>query len=188
MGPLVLPLAALAADLAPPLLRWLAGPAAEEVAQDVAGVVQAVAGTADPLEVASLIAGDQGKAVELKVALARIVADREAAERKTELELALARLADTEKARNHALLLAQAGSRLAWVPAVLTAALVLGFFFTLWALLSKGGSVTSEMRDTMLVLIGAQAAAFQSAVQYWIGTSRGAVEMRQGMQGQTGQK
>lgn len=178
------PLIALGAALAPEVIRFLAGERAGDVAQAVGRAVEVATGTRDPDQAGAVLAADPAKALDLKVALARIAADEAAAERQAELEALRAGLADVADARRHGAALAASGTRIAWVPAALTGALVAGFFFTLWALLTQGGVVTGELRETMLVLIGAQAAAFQSAIQYWLGTSRGAVEMRQGIQHQ----
>lgn len=180
------PLVSLGAQFAPALARWLGGERAGEVAAAVGEVVRHVTGTDDADRARALLVADPAKAMELQVALAGVAAQREAEERQAEQARLAALLGDVANARAQTIALTQAGSRLAWMPAVFSVALVAGFFAVLYALLGLGQDLPAGIRDVALVLIGVLGSEFKTATQYWLGTSRGAVEMRIGLQRQGG--
>lgn len=175
----IIPLLPMLAQLGVRVADWLGGDDAEAVAQQVSNVVTSVAGTTDPTAVAAVLQ-DPSRAAEITTGLARIAAEREKAREDAITARLAATLADTANARQQTVDLTRAGSRMAWMPAVITFVLlvtfgaVLGFvFFT-----------TIPEQNTRLVdqLIGGLYTLVTMSVSYWVGTSRGAVEMRRGLE------
>jgi hypothetical protein len=170
-----LPLAALlpiVASLAPGLVRYLAGDRAAEVAAQVSTAVGAVVGSDDPAEIAVAMQ-DPAKAADLRLELARIEQDHET----ERLRLVLA---DVAGARGQTVALAQAGSRIAWMPAIVTVVLLVLFAAVLWVVLH--GAIPADNQRLADQLIGGLYTLVTTAIAYWVGTSRGAVEMRQALQ------
>jgi hypothetical protein len=170
-----LPLAALlpiVASLAPGLVRYLAGDRAAEVASQVSTAVGAVVGSDDPAEIAVAMQ-DPAKAADLRLELARIEQDHET----ERLRLVLA---DVAGARGQAVALAQAGSRIAWMAPAVTAAVLALFGAALWVVLT--GHIPEANTRMADALLGGIYTLATTAVTYWLGTSRGAVEMRQALQ------
>lgn len=178
---MALPLLALlpvVAQLAPGLMRALAGDRAGDVTQQVATAVTAVVGSDDPEHVAAAIA-DPTRAAELRLELERIAAAERQAEVEAETQRIKAILGDVQSARAQTVALAQAGSRIAWMPALVTVALIGMFGAALgWVL---NGSIPEQNQRMADTLLGGLYTLATTAVAYWLGTSRGAVEMRQAM-------
>lgn len=182
----VLALIPLALQLLPTLGRWLGGDTGDAVGRAAAGAVQAITGADTPEAAEAALRADPVLRMQLTQRLAEIAAEREAAADRARLDELRAVLADVRDARGSTVALAQAGSRLAWVPAMLTAGLVVMFgagYFAL--LLGWAGNLIPAWRDVVLQLTGSVTTGFGMALTYWLGTSRGAVEMRQGMQRDT---
>jgi hypothetical protein len=177
----LLPLIPVLAPLIPRIAEWIGGDDAEDVARQVTGVVTAVAGSTDPAAVAAVIAAPE-RGPELALGLARIAAEREKAREDAATARITAALADTADARRQTMALSASGSRLAWMPAFLTVGAFLGFFVVLWLLFSMQRDFAPGVREVLLLLIGAMVARFGQSYDYWMGTSRGAVEMRQGIE------
>lgn len=80
-----------------------------------------------------------------------------------------AQIADIQDARRQTVELAQAGSAMAWAPAVLTGLVTVGFIGLTYALLFK------QVPDSnvAMVLFGALSAEFTRAMSYWLGSSAG---------------
>lgn len=176
-----LTLAPLLARWLPDIVGWLGGDDAEEVASNVVGAVRAVAGSADVTTMAAVLQ-DPSKAEEITLGLARIAADRERVQEEQRTARIVAGLADTANARQQTIALAQSGSRLAWMPAFLSIGAFFGFFGVLALLFFTQRDFPPAVREILLILIGVLATRFGSAFDYWLGTSRGAVEMRQGLE------
>ena len=180
----LLALIPLALQLLPQLGRWIGGDTGEDVARAAAGAVQAVTGADTPEAAEAALGANPELRAQLTQRLAEIAAEREAAQQQAQLEELRAVLADVASARGQTVTLAQAGSRLAWVPALLTAGLVGMFGAGYFALLfGFAGDLMPAWRDVVLQLTGSITTGFGMALTYWLGTSRGAVEMRQGLQG-----
>jgi hypothetical protein len=181
------PLAALlpiVAALAPDLIRALAGDKAGAVAGRVAEAVTSVAGSTNDADVRLALA-DPARAADLRLELARIAAEAEREERAAELDQMRAVLADTANARSHTATLAQAGSRIAWMPVYKSVTLDGVFFLLLVAVVSGWTGVVempANLRDILTLLVGVIVREWSASNGYWLGTSRGAVEMRQGLQ------
>jgi predicted regulator of Ras-like GTPase activity (Roadblock/LC7/MglB family) len=175
----ILPLIPLLAPLIPRLADWIGGDDAEDVARQVTSVVTAVAGSTDPATVAAAIA-DPERAGLLVAEMARIGAERERVREEAQTARLAQVVADMANARQQTVQLVQAGSRLAWMPAIITCVLLLTF----GAVLGFVFLTTIPDANTRLVdqLIGGLYTLVTMSVSYWVGTSRGAVEMRQGLE------
>jgi amino acid transporter len=174
-----LALAPLLARWIPDIVGWLGGDDAEEVASTVVGAVQAVAGSGDPAVMAAALQ-DPSKASEIAIGLARIAAEREAKRLDAQTSEIVARLKDVADARAQTVALARKGSRLAWMPAIITFVLLFVFGFVLWFVFT--GTIPDQNTRMADQLIGGLYTLVTTAVSYWVGTSRGAVEMRQGLE------
>jgi sorbitol-specific phosphotransferase system component IIC len=170
----LLPLIPLLSTIIPQIAEWIGGDDAEAAARQVAGAVTAIAGSTDPAAVAAVIADP------LAAELARIAAERAKAAEDAQTARIVAALADTADARKHTLALAARGSRLAWMPAIITFALLGLLGGALFIVFT--GSIPEANTRLADQLIGGLYTLVTTAVAYWVGTSRGAVEMRQGLE------
>jgi hypothetical protein len=157
--------------------RWLGGARGEEVAGTVMGAIGSIAGGTEAAQVRQAMA-DPERAGALLVQIQQIAADAEAAERAHVEEMFKAAIAETANARAQTIALAQANSRMAWMPAILSGAITALFTFSIVG--SAFGLVLSPAGERLVewAMIG--------VLGYWLGTSRGAVEMRRGIQAQAG--
>lgn len=185
MLPLI-PLISLASSLVPGLIGLFGGKRAGDLATEVAGVVRTVAGSGDLEQAARTIAADSAKAAELTAKLDEIrlrFAELQAQDAKDEraalLEQVKAEIADRDKARNGmtAALSLQgwAAQTVAMGPPVISALVVLGFFFlSFWLLKYPFAANTSETTLTLLnVVVGAMVAGFTAVLNFWLGSSQG---------------
>jgi hypothetical protein len=149
----------------PDVVGWLGGDDAEEVATGVVNAVQAVAGSTDPTTVAAVIADPQ-RGADLARELAKISADREKVIEEQRTARLVAALADTASARQQTIILAQAGSPLAY-----GAAMVSGVVLALFSLMVIAeqfgwppvGDGTKRLVEAALILV----------LGYWVGSSAG---------------
>lgn len=161
----------LALSLAPEIGRYLFGSTGEKTAAAVAQVVQAVTGTDDHAAAQAAIDANPQLAVQLRVQLAQIAAEQDAAARAAELDTMKAYLADVAGARAQTVDLAKAGSAVQWAP-VLVSILVLGTFgLVMYVALSQSLPPGSE--TILNMLLGTLAAMATSVVGYWVGSSAG---------------
>jgi hypothetical protein len=152
MGPLI----PVAVSLLPSLAKWLAGDKAGEVAARAAGVVQAVTGSADPNEVAMAIS-DPVKATELRIRLAEIEHNAEAAE-----------YADRANARE----MAGKSSLIAWAQ-VSGAGIVLVLFGSMLMILAFRGAPTDQA-GLFYYALGILSALVTQIGQFFYGNSTAA--------------
>jgi hypothetical protein len=175
----LLPLIPILAQVVPQIASWLGGDDAEDVARQVTTVVSAVAGGTDEAAVAAAMADPKQRAA-LVEQLARISAEREKVRDAAITERLKATLIDLADARQQTIALASRGSRLAWMPAIVTFILLLVFGATLLVVFT--GAIPAANTRLADQLIGGIYTLVTTAVAYWVGTSRGAVEMRQGLE------
>jgi lysozyme family protein len=181
------PLIAIAASLAPEIIRLIAGDRAGTVAGSVAEAVRQVTGTEDPAAARAALAADAEKAGALRIRLAeitlageRLSAEREAGQRSAELESLRATLGDTQSARASMAEMLRGGSRLAWGPATVSTLVVLGFFAILILLVTLDAGPNGAARfdpqvaSVINITVGALGAAFAAVVNFWIGSSQSA--------------
>lgn len=178
----MLPLIPLALSVVPDLIKAIAGDRAGTVASQVAGIVQAVTGTTDPVAAERMLAADPALAATLRVRLAEIALESEkarllAAEQHRQAELARMQkaLENTQGARASLGELVRAGSPIAWGAPAVSVIVTLGFFVFLVALM-WGGIATGEnqtVANIINIAVGTLAAAFATVVNFWLGSSQG---------------
>lgn len=156
--------------MAPEIGRWLFGPDAAPAVSAVQAAVGAVTGSTDPeQQVAAL--GDPDKAAALRVELARIAAEREAAAAEAGQTALVARLADVAGARTTTVQLAQVGSSIAWGAPVVSVVVLLTFGGVVAMTLVRAMPPGAEA--VLNVLLGTLGAMATSVVSYWVGSSAG---------------
>ena len=161
---------ALATDLLPSLGKYLFGPSGGAVGAAVAAVVQSATGTADPAAQALEIK-DPTVAANLRIQLAQIEAQSDAAARQAQNDALVAQLHDVQGARDQTTALAKAGSDLEWAPAVLSAIILTSFGGMLYVVLN---SVIPQQSEALAnVLLGTLAAMATQVANFWLGSSSG---------------
>ncbi|WP_428030639.1 glycoside hydrolase family 108 protein [Ancylobacter sp.] len=190
------PFVVLAGSILPEILKLALGPKSASVIDAVTKAIEKATGTKDAQKAEDKIAADPKLANELKLELARIAAEGEAAQRQADLEelrllieresrAAANNLAHRERddqdrhdARGTFLALASARNPLAWAPIVISIIIVVGFFWILWVLLQP---VTPENKSPFTdnapllqlinIVIGGLVSAFATVVSYHLGSS-----------------
>lgn len=169
---MLMPLIPIALTLLPDLARWLVGPKAGEIASTVSSTVASVIGTDDPIAVAAAL-NDPAKAADLRIRLAEIASQADAAQHAARLEEMKVVVGDIQNARSTMVKLAEAGSSISWGAPVVSIVIVVGFFIS-FAILAFGSPVTDANSAAMLnILTGAIGAGFTAVVGYWLGSSAG---------------
>lgn len=157
-------------DLAPEVGRWLFGPDAEPTVAAVKAAVGAVTGSDEPgVQAAAL--SDPETAATLRVELARIAAEREAAAAASTLASLSAQLVDIAGARSATLQLVQAGSAMAWGAPVVSVVVLVTFGGVVAMTLTH--AMPSGAEPVLNVLMGTLGAMATSVVSYWVGSSAG---------------
>jgi hypothetical protein len=163
----MLPLIPIALSLAPALARWLGGNDAGAVTAQVAEVARAVVGSDDAGQVAAALEADPAKRADLQIELARIAAEREAAEHAARIEEMRVAAADRADARQ----MARGGGPLALGAGLVTAAsflMLAGLVGLLTMADIPGGS-----RELLVTIAGGVLVLVQSAAAFWVGSSAG---------------
>lgn len=161
---------ALATDLLPSLGKYLFGPSGGAVGAAVAAVVQSATGTADPAAQALAIK-DPTVAANLRIQLAQIEAQSEAAVRQAANDALVLQLKDVQSARDQTTDLAKIGGGLEWAPAVLSAIILTSFGGMLYVVLN---SVIPQQSEALAnVLLGTLAAMATQVANFWLGSSSG---------------
>lgn len=179
----MLPLIPIALSVVPELIKLIAGDRAGSVATQVAGVVQAVTGTADPVEAQKKLSEDSAVATQLRVRLAEIALEAQKAQlvaedqrRQAELSQMQKSLENTQGARGSLIDLVRSGSPIAWGAPVVSI-IVTGGFFLFLIILMIGGIRTDPRDQTVAniinIAVGALATAFATVVNFWLGSSKG---------------
>lgn len=163
----MLPLIPIALTLAPALARYLGGNDAGAIAGQVAEAARAVVGTDDADQVVARLEADPAKRADLQIELARIAAEREAAEHAARVEELRIAAADRAGARD----MARGGGALAWGAGLVTAAsfLMLAGLVALLAL----AELPQGSRDLLVTIAGGILVLVQSAAAFWVGSSAG---------------
>lgn len=125
------------------------------------GVAAALGVEPTPQAVSQAIQADPGAA---QVKLAQIEAETKARE---------AELADIANARNQTIVLAQAGSKIAWGAPVVSVIITLGFFGVMFMLLFVRTEMPTNVFALLNILLGVLAALFTQVGNYWLGSSAG---------------
>ncbi len=161
---------AIALDLAPELGRWLFGAGAAPALAAVEAAVREVTGAEAPAAQVAVLA-DPEVAGRLRVALARIAAERAAASEAAGQTALAARLADVAGARAATVALAQAGSSTAWGAPVVSVVVLLTFAIVVGVALTR--AMPPESSAILNVLMGTLGAMATNVVGYWVGSSAG---------------
>jgi hypothetical protein len=164
MLPALIPLAL---TLAPMLARHLAGAEAAAVTAQVAEAARAVVGTDDAEEVRARLEADPTRRADLAIELARIAAEREAAEHAAQVEALRIAAADRTDARS----MARAGGLLGLGALLVTVISALLLTSVLGVLAFT--EIPPGNRDVVMMLAGAIAGMATAAFQFWVGSSSG---------------
>lgn len=158
---------AVAPGLATALGGPLAGAAVKVIADKVFGNPNATEADLATALASGTLTGEQIKALkqaelEMQVEMARIDQASDAAY-----------LADTDSARKQTVALAQADSRIAWAPVVISALIVAGFFTCVFLLFVFEREWTERQAGLLNTLFGALVLSFGQVGNYWLGSSAG---------------
>lgn len=149
----------LAMDLLPGAAHLFGADAA--TAARVVQTVAAVTGSSDPAQQA-LAASDPHVAADLRVQLAQIAADQQAAQ-----------LADVADARQQTVQLAQAGSKISWGAPVISIVVVAGFFVAFGSLMWVQAIEDAGVSAMVNMMTGGLVAGLTTVLSYWLGSSAG---------------
>jgi hypothetical protein len=161
MGPLALiPIIAQASSLLAPLLG---SPLAGNVLNKAGDIAERVFGTRDPSAIQAQIAADASKA-KLEEFKAKLEAETE-----SEREW----YADAQNARAQTVQLAQAHSPIAWGAPVMSTVVTVGFLVILTIFITEALNFGEFQKGVVTTLVGYLGGAFQQAVTYWLGSTKG---------------
>jgi hypothetical protein len=128
---------------------------------DKAGqVAKEVFGTIDAAQIQLQIEQDKNKLEVFKTQLEAATKDEQAY------------FIDVQSARAQTMALAQVNSPIAWGAPVMSAVVTVGFTVVLTLFVSFAISMDAYQQSVVTILIGYLGAAFQQAVNYWLGTTR----------------
>jgi hypothetical protein len=167
----MLPLIPLVLSIAPEIGRWLFGTAGEATATEAAKLVETVTGTNDAASAAQTLSANPGMAVELRVKLAEIAAQREQSALDADAAMRASQLADVLNARAQTVALANAHSAVQWAAPIVSVVVLATFGAVMFLALTRALPIGSETLLNML--LGSLAAMTTSVVSYWVGSSAG---------------
>lgn len=157
-------------NLAPSVASWVLGDKTGAAVEKVTGIVKSVTGLGDGDAITSALGGNPELAYQLKKALI----EAEGEERERQHAEILARLRDVQSAREQTMRLAEAKSPIAWA-APLVSLLAVGVFGGMIYLLFTG-SVGTELRDALMILVGTSGSGYTAVLGYWLGSSSGSAD------------
>ena len=176
--PIALGFAGLVAEVAPGLIRHLAGDSVGAVADKVASVAKVVLGTDDPDGMRAAMAADPEKAIAFKLELAKVEKEYEDRERQRRHEKVLAELAGIQDARTRDLQMRQAGfnnKRADWMVAMAALTLIasLGGIVWLYYLTPADQRIPAEVYALLTLIANGAILCLRDAFQFEFGSSRG---------------
>jgi hypothetical protein len=128
---------------------------------DKAGqVAKDIFGTTDAAQIQLRIEQEKSKAEEFKARLDSATQEEQAF------------FADAQSARNQTVELAKVSSPIAYGAPVMSAVVTVGFIVVLTLFVTYALQLDAYQQSVVTILIGYLGAAFQQAVNYWLGTSR----------------
>jgi hypothetical protein len=146
-------------SLVPKLIPMFATPVAGNILMKAGDIAEKIFGTRDPSAIEAALKTDETLAARFKTQL----------EEETKQEVAW--LADIQSARNMQVEAVRAGSRVQWVPVVITGMIffifMMAFYLTVQESIRPNNVAAQQM-------VGAIIAAFTGAWGYWLGSSRSA--------------
>lgn len=170
-------LGGLVLDMAPSLAKWLFGDSGGQTVAAVADAVKSVTGTSDADAALAALAKDPQAAINLRIQLAQIAAQREVeqdkaaeAARQAQIDELKARLDDVAGARNQTVELAKAGSKIAYGAPIVSVVVLAVFGVAMWSAFHAAPGTESAtqigIQETLKTLA-------TMVVAYWVGSSRG---------------
>jgi hypothetical protein len=150
----------LIAQAIPKIAELFGTPLAGSILVKAGQVAKDVFGTIDAKEIELQIEQDKNK-------LERFKAELEAATKEEQ-----AFFADVQSARSQTVALAQVQSPIAYGAPVMSGIVTVGFVFILALFVFYALELDAYQQSVVTILIGYLGAAFQQAVNYWLGTTR----------------
>ena len=172
----MLPLIPLAISIAPEIAKWLFGSSAEKTTQAVVQAVGTITGadvTAPEGAAAAqaALAAKPELANQIRVKLAEIASQAEAAAQASQLNALRASLADTADARAQTIALVKAKSAVGYGAPIVSAIVLLTFAAVMSLALIR--TMPNGSQTILNMLLGSLAAMATSVVSYWVGSSAG---------------
>jgi hypothetical protein len=128
---------------------------------DKAGqVAKEVFGSIDTAQIQLQIEQDKNKLEEFRIGMEAATKDEQAY------------FADVQSARSQTTSLAQVNSPIAYGAPIMSAVVTIGFIVILTLFVTYALSLDAYQQSVVTILIGYLGAAFQQAVNYWLGTTR----------------
>jgi hypothetical protein len=144
-----------------PHLAGLFGtPLAGSLLDKAGNVAKDVFGTTDGAQIQLQIEQDKNKLEEFRIRMDATSKEEQAY------------FADLQSARQQTMALAQVSSPIAYGAPVMSAVVTVGFIVVLTLFVSFALSLDAYQQSVVTILIGYLGAAFQQAVNYWLGTTR----------------
>ena len=165
-----MPLIPLLLGLAPTVASWLMGDKTGAAISKVTGIARDILGTDDANGIEQAIAADPNLALQFKMAVIQAEADA----RRQEFETMRAQLADVQSAREQTVKLAQSGSLIAWAAPIVSIMAVAVFCSMIYMLFT--GTVPTELRDALMILVGTSGSGYTAVLGYWLGSSAGSAQ------------
>ena len=161
-------------SIAPEAAGAAFGPQGAALASAAASAIAAVTGADNPDDAQKVISADPTKASELRVRLAQIAAEHDAAARRADADRLAARLADEANARAQTVDLARAGSAAVWGAPVVSVVVLITFAAAMTLSITRAMPPGSE--SVLNTLLGMLGAGFTAVVQFWLGSSAGSAQ------------
>lgn len=165
-----MPFLPLLLGLAPTVASWIMGDKTGAAISKVTGIAREILGTDDANGIEKAIAADPNLALQFKMAVIQAEADA----RRQEFEALQAQLADVQSARDQTVKLAQSGSLIAWAAPIVSIMAVAVFGGVIYLLFT--GSISSELRDALMILVGTSGSGYTAVLGYWLGSSAGSAQ------------
>ena len=171
-----MPFLPLILGLAPTVASWIMGDKTGAAIGKVTGIAREILGTDNANDIEKAVSADPELALRFKMALLQAEADARAHEadmRRQDLDALKAQLLDVQSARSAQVELAKTGSPLSWSAAVVSVLAVAAFVGALVAIFMFKGSLPPDLKDILLILIGAAVSGYNQVLNYYLGSSSG---------------
>lgn len=160
-----MPFLPLILGLAPTVASWIMGDKTGAAITKVTGIAREILGTDDANGIEAAIARDPNLAMQFKMAIIQAEADT----RRLAHDELVEQLRDVQSARDQTVKLAQSGSKIAWASSVVSVMAVGVFGGMIYMLFT--GTVPSELRDALMILVGTSGSGYTAVLGYWLGSS-----------------
>jgi hypothetical protein len=156
----LLALVPLVLQVLPKLAGLFGTPLAGSLLDKAGQVAKDVFGTIDAAQIQFQIEQDKNKLEEFRIRMEAATKDEQAY------------FADVQSARTQTTSLAQVNSPIAYGAPIMSAVVTIGFIVILTLFVTYALSLDAYQQSVVTILIGYLGAAFQQAVNYWLGTTR----------------